>query len=45
MLDTLAGLKKYCEEPLYLTDPKKPEVVKMRDDSALNERLDEPLEY
>ena len=42
MLDTLDGLKKYCEEPLYLA--KKTNVLaRMQDDSALNESLDAPL--
>ena len=42
MLDTLEGLKKYCEDPLFLAKEAKL-VVPMRDDSALNKRLDEPL--
>ena len=42
MLDTLEGLKKYCEEPLYLAKKKKVP-VRIHNDSALNERLDVTL--
>ena len=43
MLDTLEGLKKYCEEPLYLAQKKKVTTMRMHDDSTLNARLDAPL--
>ena len=44
MLDTLEGLKKYCEEPLYLAKKTKVSVpARLGEDSALNQHLDVTL--